>query len=190
MQGSVDPGSHSAYLNFMAKLPIVYFPDPVLRKTAEPFESAGDETRRLAEDMIETMQSVNGLGLAAPQIGLSRRLFVMNAYDGEEEDGVEMRGLINPEILEKAEEMRVYEEGCLSIPGISAEVERPSSVLIRYIDLDGEPREEWFHGRPATIAQHELDHLNGVLFIDHLSRLKRDFLIRKYRKARQPDETV
>jgi peptide deformylase len=174
----------------MAKLPIIYYPDAVLRKSAEPFERVDNETRRLAEDMIETMMGVSGLGLAAPQIGLSRRLFVMNAYHGDEEEGVDLRGLINPEILEKTEEMRVYEEGCLSIPGISAEVERPSSVLIRYIDLDGEIREEWLHGRPATIAQHELDHLNGVLFIDHLSRLKRDFLIRKYRKARQSDETV
>lgn len=173
----------------MAKLPIIFYPDPILRKIAAPVERIDDDTRRLIQDMAETTIAVQGLGLAAPQIGLSRRIFVMNPSRDDEEP-VTPQGLINPEILEKSEAMGVYEEGCLSLPEIYADVERPASVLVRYLDPQGEVHEEWFEGKAATVAQHEIDHLNGVLFVDHLSRLKRDFLIRKYRKARRAKTTA
>lgn len=172
----------------MAKLPIVLFPDPILRDPAAPVERVDADTLRLLDDMLETMYDAPGVGLAAPQVGVSRRIFVMDpAREGEPPAP---RFIINPEILEKRAEMRVYEEGCLSIPKIFAEVERPASVLMRFVGRDGEMHEEWLEGHSATVAQHEFDHLGGILFIDHLSRLKRDFLIRRYRKARRDDETV
>jgi peptide deformylase len=170
----------------MAKLPIILFPDPILRKRAEPVERIDEATRRLLDDMLETMYDAPGVGLAAPQIGLSRRIFVMDPSRGE--DPPAPRFIINPEILNRRDEMRVYEEGCLSIPKIFAEIERPASVLLRYADRDGKVHEEWLEGHAATVAQHELDHLDGVLFVDHLSRLRRDFLIRKFRKMRREEE--
>jgi peptide deformylase len=171
----------------MAKLPIVLFPDPILRSKAAPVERIDEDLKRLLDDMLETMYDAPGVGLAAPQIGVSRRIFVMDSSKGEELPAPRL--IINPEILETGEEMRVYEEGCLSLPKIFAEVERPAAILLRYVDLaSGEPREEWLRGHAATVAQHELDHLDGVLFVDHLSRLKRDFLIRKYRKLRREEE--
>ncbi len=169
----------------MAKLPILIFPDPILRETAQPVEQVDETLRRLLEDMMETMHAAPGVGLAAPQIGLSRRLFVMDP--ARENEPPAPRYLINPEILQKGEQTRVHEEGCLSIPNIYAEVERPASILVRYLGQEGELREEWLEGHAATVAQHEIDHLDGILFIDHLSRLKRDFLIRKFRKARREE---
>jgi len=170
----------------MAKLPITVFPEPILRENAAPVERIDDDTQRLLDDMLETMYDAPGVGLAAPQIGLSRRIFVMDA--ARDDDPPTPRCVINPEILQQGDELRVYEEGCLSLPKIFAEVQRPSSVLLRYVDREGEIQEEWLEGHAATVAQHELDHLNGVLFIDHLSRLRRDFLIRKFRKIRREEE--
>jgi peptide deformylase len=169
----------------MAKLPIILYPDPILRKTAAPVERIDAETRTLMDNMLETMYAAPGVGLAAPQVGLSRRIFVMDAAKNEEAPSP--RVLINPEILERGDAVRVYEEGCLSIPDMFAEVERPATVHVRYLDREGQIKEEWLGGHLATIAQHEIDHLNGVLFIDHISRLKRDVLIRKYRKARRDE---
>lgn len=170
----------------MAKLPIILFPDPILRKRADPVERIDEAIQRLLDDMLETMYDAPGVGLAAPQIGLSRRIFVMDPSRGE--DPPAPRFIINPEILDRRDEMRVYEEGCLSIPKIFAEIERPAGVLLRYTDQDGKAHEEWLEGHAATVAQHELDHLDGVLFVDHLSRLRRDFLIRKFRKMRREEE--
>ena len=170
----------------MAKLPIVLYPDPILRSKAAPVERIDEDLRRLLADMLETMYDAPGVGLAAPQIGVSRRIFVMDSAKGEEPPAP--RFIINPEILDQREEMRVYEEGCLSLPKIFAEIERPAGILLRYVEPSGEVREEWLEGHAATVAQHELDHLNGVLFVDHLSRLKRDFLIRKFRKLRREEE--
>lgn len=170
----------------MTKLPITVFPEPILREKAAPVERIDDDTQRLLDDMLETMYDAPGVGLAAPQIGLSRRIFVMDA--ARDDDPPTPRCVINPEILQQGDELRVYEEGCLSLPKIFAEVQRPSSVLLRYVDRKGEIQEEWLEGHAATVAQHELDHLNGVLFIDHLSRLRRDFLIRKFRKIRREEE--
>lgn len=170
----------------MAKLPIILFPDPILRKAAVPVERIDAGILRLAADMLETMYRAPGVGLAAPQVGVSRRLFVMDA--AREQEPAAPRVFFNPEILSSGDDMRVYEEGCLSIPEMFAEVERPSAVTVRYLSPEGEMREELLEGHGATVAQHEIDHLNGVLFIDHLSRLKRDVLVRKFRKARR-DET-
>lgn len=171
----------------MAKLEIKQFPEPVLRETATPVEAIGNDIQQLLDDMLETMRAAPGVGLAAPQIGLSRRIFVMDPSGDKEPPAPHF--IINPEILEKGDAMRVYEEGCLSIPGIFAEVERPASILMRYVDRDGEQHEAWFEGHAATIAQHEYDHLNGILFVDHLSRLKRDVLIRKFRKMRKAENS-
>jgi peptide deformylase len=170
----------------MAKLPIILFPDPVLRRSAAPVERVDADVLRLAEDMLETMYRAPGVGLAAPQVGISRRIFVMDA--AREEEPPAPRVFLNPEIVASGEAMRVYEEGCLSIPEIFAEVERPAAVVVRYLGQDGEIKEERLAGHEATVAQHEIDHLNGILFIDHLSRLKRAVLVRKFRKARR-DET-
>ena len=169
----------------MAKLPIILLPDPILRETALPVETVDDATRRLIADMLETMYSAPGVGLAAPQIGISRRVLVMDPSPKDEEP--EPLAMINPEILAFGDEIGLGEEGCLSIPDIYAEVERPASVEVRYVDRDGKVVERRFEGRPAVILQHEVDHLNGVLFIDHLSKLRRDLLIRKFRKARRDE---
>jgi peptide deformylase len=171
----------------MAKLPIIYLPDPILREIAKPIERVDDDTRRLIDDMLETMYAAPGIGLAAPQIGVSRRLLVMDpSAKGEESEPLAM---INPEILDLGGERQIGEEGCLSIPDIFADVERPSLVRVRYVDRRGKTAERLFEGRSAVILQHEVDHLNGVLFIDHLSKLRRDLLIRKFRKSRK-DESV
>jgi len=169
----------------MAKLPILMLPDPILRRTALPVEQVDDSTRRLLDDMLETMRAAPGVGLAAPQIGVSRRLMVMDPAPKDAEP--EPMSLINPEILAFGEEWQAGEEGCLSIPDIFAEVERPASVRVRYLGRDGQLIERLFEGRPAVIVQHEIDHLNGLLFIDHLSKLRRDLLIRKFRKARREE---
>lgn len=169
----------------MAKLPIILFPDPILRRTAAPIERVDADVLQLAEDMFETMYRAPGVGLAAPQVGISRQIFVMDA--AREEEPPAPRVFLNPEIIASGDDIRVYEEGCLSIPEIFAEVERPASVVVRYLGHDGEMKEERLTGHAATVAQHEIDHLNGVLFIDHLSRLKRDVLVRKFRKARRDE---
>lgn len=170
----------------MAKLPIILFPDPILRKNAALVERVDAGLQRLIDDMLETMYRAPGVGLAAPQVGISRRLFVMDP--ARDQEPAAPRAFLNPEIVASGDEMRLYEEGCLSIPEMFAEVERPAAVVVRYLSREGEMREERLEGHAATIAQHEIDHLNGVLFIDHLSRLKRDVLVRKFRKARR-DET-
>jgi peptide deformylase len=170
----------------MAKLPIILFPDPILRKIAAPVEHVDPELLQLLVDMVETMYRAPGVGLAAPQVGISRRIFVMDP--SRDQEPAAPRAFLNPEIVASGNEMRIYEEGCLSIPEMFAEVERPAAVVVRYLSPEGEMREERLEGHAATIAQHEIDHLDGVLFIDHLSRLKRDVLVRKFRKARR-DET-
>jgi peptide deformylase len=172
----------------MAKRPIILYPDPILRQAAAPVERIDADTLKLLADMLETMYVAPGVGLAAPQVGVSRRIFVMDSAKGEEPPAPRM--LINPEILESGEGRRVYEEGCLSIPDIFAEVERPSSILVRYLDREGKIVEERLSGHAATVAQHEIDHLDGVLFIDHLSRLRRSVLLRKFRKARRDEADV
>lgn len=165
----------------MAKRPILVLPDPLLRAVADPIEKVDDSIRALAADMLETMYGAPGIGLAAPQIGEMKRIVVMDlAKEGEEPDPIVM---INPEILKFSDETVVTEEGCLSIPEIYYEVERPAEVRVRYTDLEGKTVERDAGDRLAICIQHELDHLDGVLYIDYLSRLKRDRVLKKFQKA-------
>ncbi|MBD2745246.1 peptide deformylase [Microvirga sp. BT688] len=161
--------------------PLVIIPDSKLRLVSEPVQEITGEIRRLADDMLETMYDAPGVGLAAIQIGVPVRMVTMDVSksEGEREPMV----LINPEIVWASEEKRVYEEGCLSIPEYYEEVERPDRVRFRYMDLKGETIEQDADGLLATCVQHEIDHLNGVLFIDYLSKLKRDRVMTKFKKA-------
>ncbi|MGD8354776.1 MAG: peptide deformylase [Methyloceanibacter sp.] len=167
--------------------PIITIPDPVLRQTAKPVERVDDELRTLMDDMLATMYDAPGVGLAAPQIGILRRVIVMDPARDEEEPAP--IAMANPIILDRSEEMRIYEEGCLSIPEVTAEVERPAAARVSYLDREGKPREVELDGFLATIVQHEVDHLNGVLFIDYLSRLKRDMIVRKFTKQKRAATT-
>ena len=167
----------------MAILPIITIPDPILRKEAAPIERVDDPLRRLMDDMLATMCEAPGIGLAAPQIGISRRLVVMDP-SGDEEVKTPL-AMVNPELLERSEEMRIHEEGCLSIPEITAEIERPARVRVSFLDRDGKPQDTELAGMWATLIQHEIDHLNGVLFIDYLSRLKRDMIVKKFTKQKR-----
>ncbi len=161
--------------------PLVILPDSKLRLRSEPVKEITDEIRRLADDMLETMYDAPGVGLAAIQIGRPVRMVAMDVSKSEEEH--QPMVLINPEIVWASEEKRVYEEGCLSIPEYYEEVERPDRVRFRYLNLQGETVEQDADGLLATCVQHEIDHLNGVLFIDYLSKLKRDRVMTKFKKA-------
>lgn len=169
----------------MAKRDILILPDPVLRKVAEPIAAVDERIRALAEDMLETMYDAPGIGLAAPQIGILERLIVCDVATGEDEEPAPMV-LVNPVIEAASEETKVYEEGCLSIPEYTEEVTRPAAVRVAYLDRDGAPQVVEADGLLAVCLQHEIDHLNGVLFIDHLSRLKRERITKKFvKQARQ-----
>ena len=164
----------------MAKLEIITLPDPILRKLSTPIERVDDELRRLADDMLETMYNAPGVGLAAVQVGIPRRLVVLDVADEDEKPAPLV--LFNPEIGALGSETRVHEEGCLSIPDFRIEIERPASLTLRYIDRDGNPREMDAEGLLATAIQHEINHLDGKLIIDFLSPLKRDMVVRKFKK--------
>ena len=161
--------------------PLVLLPDRRLRLVSEPVTSVTGEIRTLVRDMLDTMYDAPGVGLAAIQIGVQKRVITMDVSKDEKERRPLV--LINPEILWVSEEKRAYEEGCLSIPEYYEEVERPDRVRFRYTNLDGESVEQDADGLMATCVQHEIDHLNGVLFIDHLSKLKRDRVMTKFKKA-------
>lgn len=160
--------------------PLIILPDPVLREVSKPIETIDASVRRLANDMLETMYDAPGIGLAAIQIGLPLRMLVIDL--AKEDQPKEPQVFINPEILSHSNERSTYEEGCLSIPEYYAEVERPAAVNVGYVDEHGKKREVEAEGLLATCLQHEIDHLNGVLFIDYLSKLKRDMVVRKFRK--------
>ena len=164
----------------MAKRPIILLPDPVLRRAAEPITSIDDEVRRLADDMLETMYAAPGVGLAAPQVGISRRLIVLDV--SEKDDEKRPYVMINPLIVKRGEELNVHEEGCLSIPDVRVEIERPAEVVVQYLDRDGNQQELAADELLATCLQHEIDHLDGRLLIDYMSRLKRDMVIRRFKK--------
>lgn len=167
----------------MAKLKIYEYPHPVLKQKAEKVAVVDDQLRTLLDDMLETMYAANGCGLAAPQIGLSKRVVVIDiAHEGEEPAPLYM---VNPEIVWRSEEMEIGEEGCLSLPEMRAEVERSISVKINYLDYNGKECKLQADGLLAVAAQHEIDHLDGVLYIDHLSRLKRQMLVKKLEKSRK-----
>ncbi len=164
----------------MAIKPIQIAPNPVLRKIAEPVEIITDETRQLLDDMAQTMYDAPGIGLAGPQIGELKRLIVMDCSRNDEAN--ELWQMVNPEITQFSEESALHEEGCLSIPGHNAEVTRPIWVELRFLDTGGKERQIKAEGLLAACVQHEIDHLNGVLFIDHISKLKRDIIWRKVLK--------
>src|SRR6478735_2476398 len=172
----------------MALLRIFETPDPVLRQISTPVEKVDDELRALIADMFETMYDAPGIGLAAVQVGVPKRLLVMDLQEPEEEDGEpvrEPRVFINPEILSHSDHEVPYTEGCLSVPDQYAEVMRPDEIRARWLDEHGETHEEDLDGLLAVCLQHEMDHLEGVLFIDHLSKLKRDMVLKKLAKTRR-----
>lgn len=165
----------------MAIRTLVLHPDPRLRQISAPVAQVNEEVRALMDDMLETMYAAPGVGLAAIQVGVPLRVIVMDLA-GENEPP-QPRFFVNPEILEPAEETRPYEEGCLSVPDIYEEVERPARCRVRYLDREGREVIENAEGLFAVCIQHEMDHLNGIVFLDHLSRLKRDMALRKLKKA-------
>ena len=169
----------------MAIRPILTLPDPILRKKAKPIERVDADLRRLMDDMLLTMYDAPGIGLAAPQIGILRRLIVMDPAKDEAPKTPMI--MVNPEILERSEEMRVHDEGCLSIPDFTAEIERPAKTRVSFLDRAGKKQEIELNGIWSTLVQHEIDHLNGVLFIDYLSRLKRDRIVKKFTKAKRAE---
>ena len=168
----------------MALLPILIHPDPRLKKVCDPVPDITDEVRALAHDMLATMYDAPGIGLAAPQVGVTQRLLVADAV---KEGQGEPRPLImiNPEIVAKSDELSTYDEGCLSIPEQYAEVERPAEVTLEWFDVNGKPHREDFGGLWATCLQHEVDHLNGVLFIDYLKPLRRQIITRRMQKLKR-----
>ena len=165
----------------MALRDILIIPDKRLRLVSEPVKKIDKEVTKLVEDMFETMYDAPGIGLAAIQVGVPKRIVTMDLSKKDEDK--EQRVFINPEVVWSSEETRVHEEGCLSIPEFYEEVERPVKVKVKYLDLDGKPHEMAAEGLLATCLQHEIDHLNGVLFIDHISRLKRSLVTKKFSKA-------
>jgi peptide deformylase len=172
----------------MAIRPIFETPDPVLRQISKPVETFDDELRTLVADMFETMYVAPGIGLAAVQVGVPIRLLVIDLQEPEDEDGDSVRDprvFINPEILWHSDTEVPYTEGCLSVPEQYAEVMRPDRILARWRDERGETYEEEIEGLLAVCLQHEMDHLDGVLFIDHLSKLKRDIVLKKLAKWRK-----
>ncbi|MET0248777.1 MAG: peptide deformylase [Sphingobium sp.] len=174
----------------MAILPILEAPDPRLRTISSPVETIDDDLQRLIDDMFETMYDAPGIGLAAIQVGVPKRVLVIDLQEPEsDEEGAppvkRPMVFINPEIIGESQDVTLYNEGCLSVPEQFAEVERPASVRASWMDRDGRIHEEQLEGLLAICLQHEMDHLQGVLFIDYLSRMKRDMLLKKLSKARR-----
>lgn len=172
----------------MPTLPLVILPDTMLRATSEPVTAITADVKRLAEDMLQTMYEAPGIGLAAIQVGRPVRMVTIDLARKDEQPQPIV--FLNPEVTWTSPELSVYEEGCLSIPEYYEEVERPASVKVRYMDMQGAMQEMLAEGLMATCVQHEIDHLNGVLFIDYLSKLKRDRVMAKFRKlARERERT-
>jgi peptide deformylase len=165
----------------MAVREILILPDKRLRQVAEPVKKIDAGIRKLIDDMFETMYEAPGIGLAATQVGVKKRVFTIDLAKKEEPKNPQV--FINPQIVWFSAEKSTHEEGCLSIPEFYSEVERPAQVKVKYLDMEGEPREVEANGLLATCLQHEIDHLNGILFIDHISKLKRDRVIKKFAKA-------
>ena len=161
----------------MTERKIIIEPDPILRKKSDDLKQVDNDLRKLLDDMLETMYAAPGIGLAAVQLGILKRLIVIDV--SKDKDKKNPLFLINPEIIFKSDETSVFEEGCLSLPGYFAEIERPAQCQIKYIDYYGKKKELNASGLLATCIQHEIDHLNGILFIDYLSKLKKDMIIKK-----------
>lgn len=172
----------------MALREILIVPDPRLKKECEPVTEVNDEIRQLLSDMLETMYAAPGIGLAAPQIGVMKRVVVMDVSD--DKDKPEPLKLINPEIIWESEDTSIYQEGCLSIPDQYADVERPIEVGVRYLDENGKEQEIEADGLLSTCIQHEVDHLDGILFTDYLSALKRNMILKKVQKLQKTKKSA
>lgn len=172
----------------MALRDILIVPDPRLKQECEEVAEVNDEIRELLDDMLETMYAAPGIGLAAPQIGVMKRVVVMDVSDDKEKP--QPLKLVNPEIIWESEETSVYQEGCLSIPEQYADVERPAEVGLRYLDENGKEHEIEADGLLATCIQHELDHLDGILFTDYLSALKRNMILKKVQKLQKTKKSA
>jgi len=180
---SVDPEGFVSYLKRVTKLEIIKLPDRKLRLTSDSVERVDDDLRKFMDSMLEAMYDAPGIGLAAIQVGVPRRIVTIDVAQREDEEAKpNPLFLINPQILWRSDDFAIAEEGCLSIPEYFAEVERPASVRVAYLDRDGKPQEIEADGVLAVCLQHEIDHLDGKLFIDHLSKLKRDMVIKKFTK--------
>ncbi len=177
----IDHLPATAYIAAMARREILILPDKRLRQVSEPVKKIDAALRKLIDDMFETMYAAPGVGLAAVQIGTPKRVVTMDLSKKEEPKQPQV--FINPEMVWSSPEKTTYEEGCLSIPEFYGEVERPAQVKVKYLDAEGEPREVEANGLLATVLQHEIDHLNGILIIDHMSKLKRDRVTKKFAKA-------
>jgi peptide deformylase len=178
---AIDRAGRTPYIAAMALRDIIILPDKRLRLVSEPAKKIDPELRLLVDDMFDTMYGAPGIGLAAIQIGVPKRVIVMDL--AKKDEPKEPQVIINPQLLWRSEERTIYEEGCLSIPEFYEEVERPAKVRVKYLDLTGAEQELEASGLLATCLQHEIDHLDGVLFIDHISKLKRDRVIKKFAKA-------
>ena len=172
----------------MSQRKIVIEPDPILRKKSESLEKVDDKIREFLDDMLETMYVAPGIGLAAVQVGILKRIIVIDISKDKEKKNPLF--LINPEIIFRSKKTSIYEEGCLSLPGHFAEIERPAECQIKFVDYNGKEKELTANGLLATCIQHEVDHLNGVLFIDYLSKLKKDMIIKKLVKHKKEIERV
>jgi peptide deformylase len=171
----------------MALRPIIILPDAKLRLVSEPVKTVDDDVRKLMDDMVDTMHDAPGIGLAAIQIGVPKRIVVIDL--AKKDEPPQPQYFVNPEIVWSSEEKATYEEGCLSIPEYYEDVERPARIRARYLDRDGKPQEIEAEGLLATALQHEIDHTNGVLFIDHISKLKRDRVTKKFVKQAKQKES-
>ena len=171
---------------FMSTRDIVWAPDRVLKTNCTPVTEIDGDIRQILDDMLETMYAAPGIGLAAPQIGLTKRLLVVDILRDDEEN--RPLKVINPEIVWSSEELNTYEEGCLSLPGHYGEVTRPAQVTVQFLDETGAEKRMDADGLLATCLQHEIDHLNGVLFVDHISALKRNMILKKMIKAKKQRE--
>lgn len=177
----------------MAIRPIIEAPDPRLRVKSTPVERVDDDLRALIADMFETMYAAPGIGLAAIQVGVPKRVLVIDLQDDEDADGQPIRKplvFVNPELTDPSTDRNIYNEGCLSVPDQYAEVERPATVRARWLDENGVQHDELIDGMLATCLQHEMDHLEGILFIDYLSRLKREMVLKKLEKARRQSKAA
>ena len=172
----------------MTKRKILIEPDPILRRKCEPINQVNNEIQKLMNDMLKTMYEAPGIGLAAIQIGILKRIVVIDI--SRDEDKKNPLFMVNPEITYRSNKTSIYEEGCLSLPGQFAEIERPAECQLKYIDYDGRPKELKANGLLSTCIQHEIDHLDGILFIDYLSKLKKDMIIKKLVKHKKEIERV
>lgn len=175
----------------MTILPLVLYPDPMLKQVSKPVERVDDDLRKFMDDMLETMYHEGGIGLAAVQVGVLKRILIMDVgrgskrYDNEDESKSKPMFIINPEIVWESEEENCYDEGCLSFPEQYSEVTRPKRVHVKYLDYNGKERLMEADGLLATCVQHEIDHLNGITFVDHISPVKRDIIQRKLKKKQK-----